>query len=289
MNVFVTGASGGLGAALAELLQARGHSLTLLSRRQVATAGLARSVSGDLLRPDSYAAALPGHQAVLHLAALTHSADPDQYYAVNARGTELLLEAAAEAGVGRFLFVSTRAIGRACGAYGESKALAEAAVRASGLDWTILRPGEVYGASAGEAVGRTIAQVRSGFVVPYVAHSRALLAPVHRDDVLGAVAAALDAPASIGQTYTLAGPEEFTQAGMIRRLRRLYPGLRLPVPVPVPLLRLAALLFRAAGLAKPPFVPDQIPRLLCIKERHDPRARADLGFVPRRLEDGLDA
>jgi nucleoside-diphosphate-sugar epimerase len=287
MKLFVTGASGGLGRTLVEMLTARGHAITLLSRRELPAQSSIAVARGDLLDPSTYLPALHGHDAVLHLAAVTHSADPDRYYAVNARGTEALLDAARQAGVRRFLHVSTCAVGAACGAYGDSKALAEDAVRASGLDWTILRPAEVYGASDREAVGQTIGAVRAGLLVPYVAHAEAKLAPVHRDDVLAAICAAVGNPASSGKTYVLAGPEVFTQAGMIGMLRGVFPGFRLPVPVPVAALRLAAGLFRLLGLKRPPFVPDQILRLLCPKGRDIEAARRDLGFAPRFLRQGV--
>ncbi|MBI5519088.1 MAG: NAD-dependent epimerase/dehydratase family protein [Desulfovibrio sp.] len=286
MRLFVTGASGGLGRALAEKLAARGHALTLLSRRETASSSFFH-VRGDLLNPAGYEAALAGHDAVLHLAAVTHSADPDLYYAVNARGTEGLLAAARRAGVTRFIHVSTCAVGADCGAYGDSKALAEDAVRASGLAWTILRPAEVYGASDREAVGQTIAAVRQGLVVPYVAHPEAKLAPVHRDDVLEAVCAAVERPSTAGKIYVLAGPEVFTQVGMVAALREVFPGFRLPVPVPVVALKVAAGLFGLLGLRRPPFVPDQIPRLLCPKDRAIGPARRELGFAPRFLRQGV--
>lgn len=291
MKLFVTGASGGLGRTLVELLTARGHVVTLLSRREPPAqpgrqSGVA-AIKGDLLDSSTYLTALRGHDAVLHLAAVTHSVDPDYYYAVNAHGTEALLDAARQAGVRRFLHVSTCAVGAACGAYGDSKALAEDAVRASGLDWTILRPAEVYGASDREAVGQTIAAVRAGFLVPCVVHAEAKLAPVHRDDVLIAICAAVDNPASSRKAYVLAGPEVFTQRGMIAMLREVFPGNRLVVPVPVAALRVAAGIFRLLGLKRPPFVPDQISRLLCPKDREIALARRDLGFAPRFLRQGV--
>lgn len=290
MNLFITGATGGLGHTLVKMLHSKGHSTTVLTRKATTTHSVpCRTIVGDLLALPTYAHGLAGHQAVIHLAAVTHSTDPAQYHAVNTHGTELLLQAAAAAGVQRFLYVSTRAIGQGCGAYGESKALAEEAVRTSGLDWTILRPGEVYGASPNEAVDKTISATQRGLFIPYVAHPSALLAPVHRDDVLLAIIRALEASASIGMTYTLAGPQEFSQAEMIARLRDIFPGLRVPVPVPVLALNLAAALFRLLKLRRPPFVPDQIPRLLCPKVAVDNLANKDLGFTPRTIEEGVSS
>lgn len=300
MKIFVTGGTGGLGRAVTRHLEGQGHQLTLLTRRVHHASANANCVAGDLLYPETYASSLLGHDAVLHLAAVTHTTDQDLYYAVNTRGTEALVGAATAAGVARFVYVSTVAVGSACGAYGDSKALAEDAVRASALAWTILRPAEVYVGPAhakdpapsrknpgGEAVDRMIEAVRSWPVVPYVAHPRAMLAPVFRDDVIAAMAAALDCPAAVGKTYILAGPEEMTQAALAKRLMHLVNRQRLVLPVPVLALRLVALFARLLRLKHPPFVPDQISRLLCAKQRGYEMAAADLGFAPQSIEQTL--
>lgn len=283
MKVFITGGTGKLGQAVVSSLIVAGHQPSILSRN----ASFPLAVHGNLLEPESYAHALQGAQALIHLAALTHSANPDAYYTINARGTDLLLEACRAAGVRRFIHVSTQAVGKACGAYGESKAMAEDSVRQSGLDWTILRPAEVYMEVGREAIGRMIGSVRQGPMALYVADARALLAPVHRDDVVAAITAALCANQSIGKTYSLAGPEEFTQASFLRRLARLFAVRRVFVPVPLAVLRCASAFFTLLGLKSPPFVPDQIPRMLCAKERCLDDAWRDLGFAPRDISQGM--
>lgn len=302
MNVFVTGGTGGLGRDLVQRLTSDGHQVVMLTRRSLSDCGNARAVIGDILAPESYAGVLKGQDAVLHMAAVTHAVDPDRYYAVNTRGTEALVEAAAAAGVRRFVFVSTRAVGAECGAYGDSKALAEDVVRTSGLAWTILRPAEVYAPPGrqgeenrtlsqsnpgGEAVGRMLEAVRLWPVVPFVAHPRALLAPVCRGDIVAAIARSLDCPAAVGKTYSLAGPEVMTQAALARRLMRLLGRRRPLLPVPVAALRLVVLVSRLLGLSAPPFVPDQIARLLCVKDEATGAAGRDLDFAPRSIEQTL--
>ena len=136
-------------------------------------------------------------------------------------------------------------------------------------------------------MGRMIEAVRQWPAVPFVAHPRALLAPVCRDDVVAAMAASLECPAAIGMTYVLAGPEEMTQAVLAERLMRLLGRRRPAVPVPVSLLRLVAALSRVLRLSRPPFVMDQISRLLCEKQSAIDTARRDLGFTPKGIEQVL--
>lgn len=283
MNVFLTGATGKLGHALAAILASSGHSYTLLTRKP----SYPSSVQGDLLRSETYSPALQGQQAVIHMAAATHSVSAVDYHRVNVLGTATLLDACRNAGVRRFIHVSTRVASPECGTYGESKAEGERLVRESGLDWTILRPSEVYSGGNKEAVERMITMLRNCPAVPYVNDSRVRLAPVHRDDVIAAIATALDRPESIGRCYLLAGPKQYTQKELLLHLRRLFDVRTLLIPIPVMLLRAVSVACSLAKLKSPPFVPDQIPRMLCQKLTDGDDAIRDLGFNPRSIEVGL--
>ncbi|MGB7371953.1 NAD-dependent epimerase/dehydratase family protein, partial [Erythrobacter sp.] len=84
--------------------------------------------------------------AVIHIAGLTSTPDPARFEPANVAGTANLLAAAREAGIARFVFVSSLAAREPdLSAYGASKAKAEGLVEQSGLDWTIVRPPAVYG------------------------------------------------------------------------------------------------------------------------------------------------
>ncbi len=285
---------GKLGRPLAARLAAAGLAGRVLSRHPDA-AGLPpgwTAVAGDVTRSETLAAPLAGIDAVVHLAAITHSADAALYDRTNRGGTANLLAAAGAAGVRRFVHVSTRAIDPAGGAYSRSKAAAELLVAAAPLAWTILRPAEVYGAGGGEGIDRLIATVRRSPLVPVVAGRRARVAPLHVDDAVEGIAQALLRDAAIGRTYILAGPEEMTYGELVARIARQQRqqrprGLRrLQVPVPLAFLVIAAAAMRRLGL-RPPIVPDQIPRLLVAKPADIAAARADLGFDPVPLEAGL--
>lgn len=289
MNVFVTGGTGGLGRALLPALAARGHRVTALARNPAALPAIPglTAVAGDLLAPRGLVAALAGCRAVLHLAAVTHAPRPEAYSRVNVEGTAALLAACREAcPEARFVFVGTRAVGAACGAYGASKARAEALVRGSGLSWVILRPAEVYGVGKGEAIAALARSCARGGLVLLPGSGRHTLAPVHVDDVVAATIAALDAPAAPGRTYTLAGPEEIGLSDLADRLAAARGRRILKVPVPLFLLRAAALVLSRL-MARPPLVPDQTARLACPKDADIGPARADLGFAPRPLLAGL--
>lgn len=113
MKALVTGGNGFVGAALVRALLAEGVSVRVLARPgsdRRNLAGLAVEVcAGDVRTPASLPAALLGCTHVYHLAALysANPADADLLYAVNVEGTRHLLQAAAAAGVERFVHTST--------------------------------------------------------------------------------------------------------------------------------------------------------------------------------------
>lgn len=288
MRLLVTG-PGKLGTRLLPRLARQGVAGRVLYRR--AAPGLPdgwEAVRGDLTVPASLAGAAQDCDAVLHLAALTHSNDARRYVAVNAAGTGNLLAEARRAGVRRFLHVSTRAIDPAGGAYSRSKIRAEALVRESGIPWTILRPAEVYGAAGGEGLQAVIERVRAGRWVPIAGDGSYRLAPVFVEDVIDGLCAAVRTPAA-GCLFHLAGPEEIPYARLIDRLATHYGTRPRRIRVPAPLLHAAARALALLPLARPPLYADQIPRLRSPKPYEIEAAAAALAFRPRRLEDGLDA
>jgi NADH dehydrogenase len=240
------------------------------------------------MQPGSYAHALKEAGAIFHLAALTHSCDSKAYFRVNVQGTRCLLNAARDAGFsGRFIYMGTRSLGVACGAYGESKAQAEKLVCGSGLPWTILRPGEVYGAGQGEALDTVARMVRLYPVVLIPGDGGHLLAPVHVDDIIAGALAALQSTQTVHRIYTLAGPQEFSFISMVNEIERIFKVRRFKMHIPLMAFTALGWMARTLGLASAPVVSDQIPRLLCHKSSDIQPARTDFGFSPRTIEEGL--
>ncbi|MEE8524357.1 MAG: NAD-dependent epimerase/dehydratase family protein [Thermoanaerobaculia bacterium] len=289
MTLLVTGATGEIGGSLIERLTAR-WDVRILSRRSRPNGDApvaVRWVRGDLADGESLVRACQGVEIVLHMAALTHSRRTDDYLKVNVDGTARLLRAARDAGVARFVHLSTRAIGAAGGAYSLSKELAELEVRAVGPPWVILRPAEVYG-GGGDPVLTLGRSLRSRPFVPILGDGRYRLSPVYVDDIVDAIVAALDFPRAAGRTYVLAGPEEITYLELVERLEKAL-GLPRRRRLHIPLAAAKLLIHGASRLGVGGYVPDQIPRLLLAKSSDNSAAVRDLGFSPRSLEEGLKA
>jgi nucleoside-diphosphate-sugar epimerase len=285
---FVTGASGFVGRRFTETAAARpaGPTLRLLVHRTPVAPppGRVELVPGSLDADAGLIAGARGADAVVHFAGTTHTEHEEEYHRVNGGGTERLVRAAAAAGVGRFIHISSRAIGPDCGAYARSKRHAEEAVQAGGLPHTILRFAEVYGPEAREGLNALIRLVRVSPVVPYPAGPFAL-APLFLDDAVDVVCRALDASEASNRVYTVAGPGSYGFRDLVRVIARTFGLHRLAVPVPLAGLAAAG---RAAGLLGRPIVhADQIARLRCPKDADITNVRRDLGFAPVGFAEGL--
>lgn len=280
--VLVTGAAGRLGTLVCAALQDDGWFVRALRHRHVPTV-CDELVSGSLTNRTGLDAAVTGVDAVAHLAAVTHARFRGTYHEVNVAGTSNLLHAAHAAEVGRFLFVSSRAAVTGGGAYSSSKVEAETLVRDAGLPYTIVRLPEIYGAGGREGVDAVIRQARAGRAVPVLGGAAARVCPVHVDDAIRALVAALDAPTSAGKTYTLAG-DCLTLEEFARLCIELLGSRSSIVRVPVWALRAIVPLSRVLPL---PLYPDQLARLLVPKPESSRDANVDLAFRSRPFSEGL--
>lgn len=153
MKVFVIGAAGGIGSRLARLLTARGDTVTGMHRSpaqadRVAATG-ATPVLGDLIADSTerLAELIGDHDAVVFTAG-AHGTGMDQTTLIDGEGLIKSADAAAAAGVPRFVLVSSFPdAGRGAVPrtgfehYVRVKRTADVHLAASGLDWVIVRPG----------------------------------------------------------------------------------------------------------------------------------------------------
>jgi len=203
--IFVTGATGNVGAELVRALIMRGQEVRGLVRpssRAALPAG-AESIIGDLDRPETFSAALAGVRGVFLLSGY--------------KNTSGLLAEIRRAKVERVVLLSSSSApgGDMNNAVARYHILSEAAVRESGVPWTILRPCSFMSNAL-----RWVPQLRAGDVVRE-AFPRVRVAAVDPDDIAAVAAQALLSAGHEGRSYLLTGPESLLAADRVRVLAKV--------------------------------------------------------------------
>ena len=195
----MTGATGFVGGATMRRAVEQGWHVRALTRRPQREREGVIWVEGALDQPDALAELAAGSDVVMHIAGVVNVPTRAAFEAGNATATSNVVDAARGAGVTRFVHVSSLAAREPdLSNYGWSKARAETIVKASGLDWTIVRPPAVFGPGDTEMLD-IFRMARRGI---------ALLPPAGRMSAIYVdelarllVALAADRDASIGAIY----------------------------------------------------------------------------------------
>ncbi|MDI1297472.1 MAG: NAD(P)H-binding protein [bacterium] len=146
LRIAMTGATGFVGAETVNQALAAGHHVTALTRRAQPPRARLKWVPGSLEDAAGLDTLVRDADVVIHIAGVVNAPDRDGFEAGNARGTMAVVDAMRKRGVRRLVHVSSLAAREPClSDYGWSKELAERHVKASGLDWTIVRPPAIYG------------------------------------------------------------------------------------------------------------------------------------------------
>ncbi len=200
MKVAIAGGHGQIALRLAKVLSQRGDQVVALIRNpdhadDVRRAGAQPAVVDlEHARVAEVAEAIAGSDAVVFSAGAGPGSGPGRKETMDYGGAVRLIEAAQQSGIRRYVIVS--AIDADADAPGEdtfavylrAKGRADDAVRASGLDFTVVRPG---GLTNDPGTGRVT-------LGENLSHGR-----VTRDDVASVLAAVLDSPNTIGRTFDL--------------------------------------------------------------------------------------
>ena len=256
MTIAVTGGTGFVGAHLLRMASEQGYGIRALTRRPVASADGITWIEGALDRPESLRSLAEGADAVVHIAGLI-SGSRAEFEAVNAGGTASMIEAARSGGVRRFIHISTLAAREPeLSNYGWSKCEAERIVKASGLDWTIVRPPAVFGPGDRETLELFKMAKRGLVALP----PRGRFSVIHVEDLCRLILALLDAPENIGSIYE---PDDGREGGwdnrhFARTLGRLFGKRATTVAMPRLVLAGAARLDRLFRRGGAKLTPDRV-------------------------------
>lgn len=258
MRVLATGSNGFVGKSLFSALHAKAHDISAPMRAPSDRgASLNSLIVGDINAGTNWVAALDGADAVIHLAARVHimrdtARDPlAEFRRVNTEGTLNLARQAADAGVRRFIFLSTIGVnGNATqlevafkendaslphDPYSVSKHEAEVGLRgiarSTGMEVVIIRPTLVYGKNAPGNFGKLTRLVACGMPLPLasIPNRRSL---VGIDNLVDFIITCLEHPAAANETFLISDGEDLSTPDLIQRMARAMnrPAHLLPVP-----------------------------------------------------------
>lgn len=302
MRVFVTGAAGFVGQALCTRLLQHPDSHVWAAVRALPhtalRAGVTPVAAGDLAQVAMLWPGLSGASVVVHLAARAHVMDErvsdslTEYRRVNVQGTENLARQAAQAGVRRFVFISSVKVhgevtqpGQPFAlddtpaprdAYGLSKYEAEQALwqvaRDTGMEVVIIRPPLVYGPGVKGNFARMLQWVRQGVPLPLgaVHNRRSLVALDNLVDFIALCSSPELSPQVANQTFLVSDGDDVSTTELLRRVAHAYGVPARLLPVPAGLMRGAARLLGKIDMAE---------RLLGSLQVDSSKARELLGWT----------
>lgn len=305
MNVLLTGATGFVGSRLAQFLdQSEEISLTCAVRPGASVRHGHSVVVKGLTGSVDWAQVLNGQQVVIHAAARAHvmreeTGDPSvEYRKVNVEGTLNLVRQASEAGVRRFIFLSSIKVNGECtrpslpfnendepspeDAYGVSKMEAERGLkelcRETGMELVIIRPPLVYGPGVKGNFASMIKLVGKGLPLPLgsVHNKRSLVA---LDNLVDLITTCIGHPAAANQVFLVSDGRDLSTTELLRGIGAAMDKPARLVPVPPSLLMLAASVLGRNAIAK---------RLLGSLQVDISKARNVLGWHPPvTVDEGL--
>ncbi len=264
MTVLVTGGTGFVGPKIVHALRARDLPTRALVRDRRRGAKLGplgvELVEGDVTDRASLRRAVAGCDTVVHLVAII-TGRPADFERVMAKGTRDLIAAAKEEGVSRFVLMSALGVNEQTNdtvPYFRAKWAMETAVRESGLEHVIFRPGFVFGRDGG-VLPQFVRIARFSPVTPVLGPGTQRIQPIWVDDVAAYFGEAVTAPAAANRTFEIGGPDAPTWNELWERLKRVVGARRPTVHIPFGILRPQAALLEL--LPKPPLTRDQLRML----------------------------
>jgi NADH dehydrogenase len=281
MKLAITGSAGFIGGHLARCLAAEGHEVVSISRRT----GI------DITSAHALSAAFAGCEAVAHCAGINREIGAQTYQRVHVDGTRRVVEAARRAGVGKLALMSFLRARPTCGSpYHESKWAAEEIVRASGLDYTIVKAGMTYG-RGDHMLDHLSHSIYTLPVFATVGLTEEPIRPLAVDDLVTILRASLVNGRLSRQTVAVVGAEQLRLSEAARRVASLLGRRILVVPFPIAFQYGLAQLFEWTMTV--PLVAKAQVKILSegVVEPATPCDRLPLDLIPRRrfTADGIRA
>ncbi|KPJ66790.1 MAG: hypothetical protein AMJ45_03595 [Syntrophobacter sp. DG_60] len=292
MRVFVTGSTGFVGNYVVEALLEQGHGVKCLvrpgSEERLRATPKVEVVYGDILERE-LEDKMRGCDAVIHLVGIIRELPKEgiTFRALHYETTVNAIEAAKSASIKRFIHMS--ALGASLEgktAYFRTKAQAEAAVRESGLTYTIFKPSVIYGPY--DHFTTMLAKlIRWSPAVFVIGSGLYRLQPVHVKTVAKGFALSLSLPNTQNQTYEVGGPEPLEYNKILDIIAKaLGKKFLWKIHMPVSLIMFISSIFQ--GISFYPLTTDMITMLLEESVILDDNFYKAFPIKPIKFEEGVD-
>lgn len=229
MKIAITGGTGFVGRHLADRYDPA--DVVIVSRR----------TGVEIDDVEALARAFAGCDVIAHCAGINREIGDQSYQKVHVDGTRAVLDAARRAGVGRIVMLSfLRARPDCASAYHESKWAAEELVRQSGLEFTVLKAGMIYG-NGDHLVDHISHSIQTLPVFATVGFTEKSIRPIPVSEMVDVLVASIDGKLK-NSTVSVAGHEELMLSEAVRRVARVIGRRVAVVAAPLWAIRLVAAL-----------------------------------------------
>jgi len=239
MKIAITGGTGFVGRHLARALVSQGHEVVLIARGFDTRDSEIRNLHNATFAPvgtdstEKLIEAFDGCDAVAHCAGINRSIGEQTYERVHVQGTQNVVDAAKAAGVKKVLQLSFIRARPDCGSpYHESKWAAEEIVRASGLDYTVIKAGMIYG-RGDHMLDHLSHTLHSIPLFATVGIKEKFIKPVAVEDVVRVLQASLVNARLSRETVAVFGPQKMRLSDAVRQLSRITRKRVLIFPFPI--------------------------------------------------------
>jgi len=242
--LLITGATGFIGRHLVPHLVELGYSVRILLRPSPFTPLLPEGVSVEtvICNPDDergIQSALKGVTQIIHLASAEHSENPESHLSFEKTFAEVLFHSAARAKVQRVMYLSHLGADRLSAFPSlKAKGLVEKVILRSGIPFTIIRSGMVFGAGDHFTLPIAVTMRKSPgfFLLP--GEGRTSVQPLWIGDLVMALPLFLEDPRAENQLFSLGGPEYLTFREVCQSIKEVLGLRRTFVPMSPGILRL---------------------------------------------------
>lgn len=297
LKILVTGATGFVGRALVEILEAGDYHVvaTVRDSQSVVPMSVEKHIVGNISAVTAWSTALQGVDVLVHCAARAHimndsAVDPlTEFREVNTAGTINLARQAADAGIQRFIFMSSVKVNGEftekipflpednfipTDPYGLSKYEAEqgllALAKETGMEVVIIRPTLVYGLGVKGNFASLLKWIKRSVPLPlgFISNKRSLIAV---DNLISFIVHCIHHPKAASEIFLISDGEDISTPELLRKVATSLDRKALLLPVPVSLMTVAAGLLGKG---------DVVRRLCASLQVDSSKARTLLGWEP---------